>query len=107
MITTPCDMCGGAVAGDDLGAYADAFLAHVRADHADLPFPDAAVRNYGEGLARMDGAPTERLDAISAVEIHRVTEERIDDFLDLFDARVMAGSPQNAGCYCVEPHEVT
>jgi len=55
----------------------------------------------------MEGAPTERLDVIGTVEIHRVTEARIDDFLDLFDTRVMAGSPQNAGCYCIEPHEVT
>ena len=104
MISQACDLCGAALEAPDLSRYADTFLAHVRADHGDLPFPDDAVRSYGEALARMTG-PSERLDTIGAVEVHRVTEERIDDFLDLFDHRVAVGTPQNGGCYCLEPHE--
>jgi GNAT superfamily N-acetyltransferase len=106
VIDTPCDMCGGAVQGDDLDAYADAFLAHVRADHADLPYPDIAVWNYGAGLARMTGS-AERVDAIGTVEVHPVTEDRIDDWLDLFDHKVFAGFPQWSACYCTEPHLFT
>jgi GNAT superfamily N-acetyltransferase len=105
VIEQPCDMCGTALAAADLPEYGEVFLAHVRADHADLPFPDSAVRNYGEGLARMTG-PSERLDTIGTVAVHRVTEDRIDDFLRLFDTDVAVGTPQNSGCYCLEPHEV-
>jgi GNAT superfamily N-acetyltransferase len=105
VIAKACDLCGTALEAGDLAAYGEVFLAHVRADHADLPFPDDAVRNYGEGLARMTG-PAERLDAIGDVEIHPVTEDRIDDWLAFFDHDAMVGTPQNAGCYCLEPHEV-
>jgi GNAT superfamily N-acetyltransferase len=105
VIDQACDLCGTELSAVDLPAYADAFLAHVRAEHGDLPFPDAAVRNYAEGLVRMTG-PSERLDEIGTVEVHHVTEDRIDDFLDLFDHRVAVGTPQNAGCYCLEPHHV-
>jgi GNAT superfamily N-acetyltransferase len=106
VINKACDMCGVVIEGVDLRAYGDAFLAHVRADHADLPYPDAAVRNYGEGLARMTGS-AERLEAIGAVEIHPVTDDRIDDWLDLFDHKVFAGFPQWSACYCTEPHLFT
>src|SRR5688500_17860004 len=93
-VTKDCDLCGAPVEGADLTEYGEAFLAHGRADHAELPFPDAAVRNYGEGLARMTGS-AERLDSIGAIEVHRVTEDRIDDFLDFFDHDATVGTPQN------------
>lgn len=99
-------MCGVPLSGEDLDAYGEVFLAHVRADHADLPYPDVAIRNYGAGLARMTGS-TERLPAIGEVEVHPVTADRIDDWLDLFDHRVFAGFPQWSACYCAEPHFLT
>jgi GNAT superfamily N-acetyltransferase len=61
------------------------------------------VRNYGEGLGRMTGS-AERLDEIGTVEIHPISEDRIDDWLDLFDHDVFAGFPQWSACYCAEPH---
>jgi GNAT superfamily N-acetyltransferase len=106
VIAQSCDMCGAPLEAADLDAYGDVFLAHVRADHADLPYPDVAIRNYGAGLARMTGS-TERLPAVGEVEIHPVTEDRIDDWLDLFDHRVFAGFPQWSACYCTEPHFLT
>lgn len=106
MINKPCGMCDAHVEGEDIDSFADAFSAHVRADHADLPYPDTAVHNYGAGLARMSGS-TERLAEIGTVEIHPVTEERIDDWLDLFDHKVFAGFPQWSACYCTEPHFFT
>ena len=106
MTSHPCDACGAAIEAADIDAYGEAFLAHVRADHPEWPYPDEAVRNVGAGTVRMEGAPTERLDAIGPVEVHPVTEDRIDDFLDLFDDRVFAGYPQWSACYCLEPHEV-
>ena len=105
MIDQACDMCGSPLQAADVDAYGDVFLAHVRAAHADLPYPDVAVANYGCGLARMTGS-TQRLDEIGAVEVHPVSEDRIDDWLELFDHHVFAGFPQWSACYCLEPHEV-
>jgi GNAT superfamily N-acetyltransferase len=99
-------MCGQTVEGDDLEAYGWAGLAHFRAAHPDLPYPDDAVRSYVEGEARMTGG-AERLDAIGAIEIHPVTADRIDDWLDFFDHHAMVGVPENSACYCLEPHELS
>jgi GNAT superfamily N-acetyltransferase len=107
VIAQPCDMCGTSLDAADLDAYGDVFLTHVRTDHADLPYPDVAIRNYGAGLARMAGAPTERRASIGTVEIHAVDEDRIDDWLELFDRKVFAGFPQWSACYCTEPHLFT
>lgn len=105
MISMACGFCGAAIEGADLEAYGVAGLAHVRAEHSDMPYPDMAVRNYFEGVARMTGG-AERSDEIGSVEVHPVTEDRIDDWLELFDHRAMVDVPQNSGCYCLEPHQV-
>lgn len=104
MITQACPFCSAELAGDDLDAFGHAGLAHVRAEHAEVPYPDMAVRNYFEGMARMTGG-TERLESIGTVEVHPVTEDRIDDWLDYFDHHAMTTIPQFASCYCFEPHE--
>lgn len=115
MISTPaegdgvertCPLCGTAsVTADDIDAFGDAFLAHCSTAHGDLPYPDELKRAYGQSLARQTG-PTERLDALGTVELHPVTEERIDDWLDLFDHRAFTTNIENGGCYCLEPHEI-
>jgi GNAT superfamily N-acetyltransferase len=96
-------MCGATLEAETIDTFGDVFVAHVADAHADLPYPQAAIRNYGEGLARMTGS-TERLPAIGEVEIHPVTEDRVDDWLQLFDHDVFAGFPQWSACYCTEPH---
>lgn len=98
-------MCEAAVEAADLDAFGDAFLAHCHADHADLPYPDPLKLAFGESLARQTG-PTERLDEIGAVEVHPVTTDRIEDWLDLFDHRAFTTNVQNGACYCLEPHEI-
>jgi GNAT superfamily N-acetyltransferase len=103
MHTEPCPFCGSTIEGADLDAFGRAGLAHVRSEHRDVPYPDMAVRNYFEGMARMTGG-TERLESIGAVEVHPVTEDRIDDWLDYFDHHAMTAIPQYAACYCLEPH---
>ena len=95
--------CGLRIEADDLDALGDRFLAHVRGDHADWPFPDRAVRNYAEATQRLTG-PAERLDAIGSVEIHPVTEERLDEWTRFFDHDGFVGTPEWAACYCTEPH---
>jgi GNAT superfamily N-acetyltransferase len=105
MPSTPCHICGEAIEGEDLAAIGEAGLAHVRARHPDeVPYPDMAVRNYFEGKARMTGG-SERLAEIGAVEIHPVSEDRLDDWLAFFDFDGNVGVPENSACYCLEPHE--
>ena len=94
--------CGERVTGDDLEGLGDRFLAHVRAVHEDWPFPDGAVRNFAEATQRLTGA-AERLDTIGAVEVHPVTEDRIDDWTSFFDHDGFVGTPEWAACYCTEP----
>jgi GNAT superfamily N-acetyltransferase len=105
MLSTPCHVCGEAIEGEDLTAVGEAGLAHARARHPDeVPYPDMAVRNYYEGQARMTGG-SERLAQIGEVEIHPVTEDRLDDWLAFFDFDAMVGVAENSACYCLEPHE--
>ena len=96
--------CGATLEGEDEDAFVDGFLVHARAEHPDwAQFPDVGVRNYGAALLRLDG-PRERLDALGAVEIHPVTEDRIDDWTRFFDHDGFVGRPEWAACYCTEPH---
>jgi GNAT superfamily N-acetyltransferase len=102
-VTKTCEACGTEVAAEDETGFADAFLVHVRAAHTDWPYPDVAVRNFGEALLRLTG-PAERLDAIGSVEIQPVTEDRLDDWTAFFDHDGFVGRPEWAACYCSEPH---
>lgn len=97
-------MCGTTIEAAEADAFGELFLAHCHVDHADLPFPDDLKRAYGESLARIAGS-TEQLDGIGTTAVHPVTPDRIEDWLDPFDHRVMA-DPQNCACYCLEPHEI-
>ena len=105
MISGNCPFCETAIEADDLDAFGRAGLVHVRSEHDDMPYPDMAVRNYFEGMVRCAG-PTERLESIGEVEVHPVTEDRIDDWLAFFDNDALADIPQYTSCYCFEPHEV-
>jgi GNAT superfamily N-acetyltransferase len=105
MYTKPCPFCGAEIHGADLGEFGLAGLGHVRSEHSDQPYPDMAVRNYFEGMARMTGG-TERLGELGAIEVHQVTEDRIDDWLDYFDHHAMTTIPEYSACYCMEPHEL-
>jgi GNAT superfamily N-acetyltransferase len=98
--------CGSELTAEDIDAFSEVFLAHVRAEHADWPYPDVAVRNVGAGMIRMQGERSERFEEIGTVAVHRVTEDRVDDWLDLFDHRVSAGFAPWSACYCLEPHEL-
>ncbi|MFH8253216.1 GNAT family N-acetyltransferase [Microbacterium sp. B2969] len=92
--------------GADTQPLVDQFIAHVRATH-DVPYPDAEMRlwarNFAEASVRENG-PTERLPSIGPIEIHPVTEGRIDDWLRFFDRDAFPDNPDWGSCYCLHPH---
>jgi GNAT superfamily N-acetyltransferase len=91
----------------DAGSAGDVFVAHGQAVHA-WTYPEEAVRNYARNYAdaveRLAGG-AERLPEIGAVAVHRVTADRIEDWLQFFDHNGFAGNPDWASCYCLEPHD--
>lgn len=98
-----CFECNETLTAEDEVALGESFLGHARARH-EWPFPDDGIRNYAAAVQRLTG-PSERVDSIGAVEIHRVTDDRIDDWLYFFDHEAFVGKPEWATCYCLEPHE--
>lgn len=92
--------------GEEVGSLAEQFVAHVRAAH-DVPYPDDELRlwarNFAEASVREDG-PVDRLPSIGPVEVHPVTEDRIDDWLRLFDRDAFPDNPDWGSCYCLHPH---
>jgi GNAT superfamily N-acetyltransferase len=101
-VTKTCE-CGAEVGAEDASGFGAAFLDHVREAHEDWPYPDVAVRNYGEALLRLTG-PAERLPVIGDIEIAPVTEDRLADWTRFFDHDGFVGRPEWAACYCSEPH---
>lgn len=101
-----CFACEELLEAVDADAAADAFVAHGRARHT-WSYPEESIRNYAKNYAeateRLTGA-TDRLETIGDVAVHPVTEERVDDWLRLFDHDGFAGNPDWAACYCLEPH---
>lgn len=101
-----CYAGDGSFEGDDIEVIADAFVAHVRADHQ-TQYPEEALRNfarnYAEATVRLTGS-TERLEEIGEITVHPVSAGRIGDWLQLFDHDGFAGNPDWASCYCLEPH---
>ena len=104
---TDCFACDVFLEADTLAALQDRFLAHGSEVHH-WDYPEAAlrnyVRNYAEAVARLS-PDLERLPVIGAIAVHPVTEDRVADWLDLFDHRGFAGNPGWAACYCREPHD--
>jgi GNAT superfamily N-acetyltransferase len=92
--------------GESSDILVEELLAHVRADH-DVPYPDDEIRlwgrNFAEASAREDG-PVERLPSIGPVEVHPVSEDRIDDWARLFDRDAFPDNPDWGSCYCLHPH---
>lgn len=97
-----CFECQSTIEADTAEGLGQALLAHARAEH-EWPFPDMAIRNYGEATERLTG-PSDRLPEIGEIEVHPVSAERIDDWLQLFDHDGFVGTPEWAACYCVGFH---
>jgi len=102
-----CFACDVVVEADDAEAIADAYMAHVAEAH-EWEYPEEALRNYARNYAeareRITGS-TEWLPEIGEIEIHPVTEDRVDDWLHFFDFDGFAGNPDWGSCYCLEPHD--
>jgi GNAT superfamily N-acetyltransferase len=98
-----CELCDVVVSADDLSAFGDAMLGHIRTAHPEAPWPDDAIRDYAEATQRLSRR-TDRMAALGEVTVHPVTEDRIDDWLRFFDRDAFADNPAWAACYCAEPH---
>lgn len=94
------------IEGETVDVVVERFVAHARDSH-DWPYPEEAIRNYARNYAeanvRLTGS-TDRLDVIGEVDLHPVTEDRIEDWASFFDHDAFAGNPDWASCYCLEPH---
>lgn len=101
-----CFECGAIVEAEGSEAVVDAFVAHANEKHA-WAYPLASIReyarNYAEATERISD-DTDPRPVIGEVVVHRVTEDRISDWLRFFDRDAFAGNPGWASCFCVEPH---
>jgi GNAT superfamily N-acetyltransferase len=101
-----CFECPALIEGVDADAVVEAFLAHAQASHS-WSYPEQALRNYARNYAeapqRLTGA-TERRPTIGEVTVHAVSEDRIDDWLRLFDHEGFPDNPDWASCYCLTHH---
>ncbi|MFG6502270.1 GNAT family N-acetyltransferase [Microbacterium sp. P05] len=92
--------------GADVEVLVEQLLSHVRASH-NVSYSDDEVRtwarNFADASLREDGA-VEWLPSIGPVEVHPVTEDRIDDWLMLFDRDAFPDNPDWGSCYCLHPH---
>lgn len=102
-----CFACDAEITGADPDTIVEGFVAHGQESH-DWSYPEEAIRNYARNFAEATGrltGETERLPEIGEVQVHPITEDRIEDWLDLFDHRGFADNPDWASCYCLEPHD--
>jgi GNAT superfamily N-acetyltransferase len=101
-----CFECDAPVEAGDVDTVIAAFVAHGQARH-NWTYPEAAIRTYArncaEAIERSTGS-RDRLAQIGAVTIHPVAENRVDDWLRLFDSDAFPDNPGWASCYCLEPH---
>lgn len=102
-----CFGCDAVIEADDVASIEDRFIEHAARDH-EWDYPEQALRNYARNVAeageRLTG-PTGRLVRIGEVDVHPVTENRLDDWIYFFDHDAFSDNPDWASCYCLEPHE--
>jgi GNAT superfamily N-acetyltransferase len=101
-----CFQCAELLEARDSDSVADVFVVHGKEKHS-WSFPEQAIRNYARNYAEAAerlSSDTERRSEIADVIIHPVSDERVGDWLRLFDHDGFAGNPDWASCFCLEPH---
>jgi len=96
-------VCGTEFSADEDDSLVELLGSHLEAtDHGPFKVGPVFWRNLVEAPRRLRG-PTERLGALGSVEVHGLSVERLDDWLEFFDHRAFAGFPYWASCYCNAP----
>jgi GNAT superfamily N-acetyltransferase len=101
-----CFECAALLEAEDPDAVVHTFVAHGQQVHR-WSYPEVAIRNYARNYAEATeriSTDTARRSEIAEVTIHPVTDDRVEDWLRLFDRDAFAGNPDWASCYCLEPH---
>ena len=101
-----CFGCGALIDADGADEVANAFVVHAQERHT-WTYPEEAIRNYARNYAEANERLTggaERVSEIGDVTVHPVTDDRVGDWLRLFDHDAFSGNPDWASCYCLEPH---
>jgi GNAT superfamily N-acetyltransferase len=96
-------VCGIEFSAADDDAVVALLTAHVdESDHGAFKVGPVYWRNLVEAPRRLQG-PTDRLDALGQVEVHDLSVDRLQDWLEFFDHRAFADFPYWASCYCNAP----
>lgn len=100
----PCPFgCGADIAADDEEGLVHAAHGHFSEAHPERGLTEMSVRNYFDAFDRLTG-PTERLDAIGAVEVRPTGPDNAEEVIAFFDHDAFAGNPGWAACYCMYHH---
>jgi hypothetical protein len=105
-VKVKCFECAALLEADDVDAIVEVFVVHGHEQHT-WSYPAEAVRNYARNYAEAVGrvtGDTARLPEIGDVTAHPMTEDRVADWLRLFDHDRFADNSDWASCYCLEPH---
>ncbi len=93
-------VCGTRVPASDDGDIFAPLRRHTDENHAELGITDEQIRGLITRASGMNDWDGERLILPENVEIHALTPDRQQDFLDYFDREAFIDNPAWAGCYC-------
>lgn len=93
-------VCGTRVSASEDGDIFAPLRQHTDEAHAELGITDEQLRGLISRASGMNDWDGERLVLPENVEIHALSSERQQDFLDYFDREAFIDNPAWADCYC-------
>jgi ribosomal protein S18 acetylase RimI-like enzyme len=96
-------LCSARIEGVDGDALADAYVAHTREVHANLPISERRLQDAFHAVRRTGGWDGERAH-LDDVEIVPLRPDMKDAYIAYFDGDAFADNPAWASCYCLSFH---